>query len=81
MRFPRKEYQRGSPFPYPRDLPDTETEPVSPAWQADSLPLSHLESPSVCVELFSIGIWQFGAKGGILKLTSEMEPKEKSRIF
>ena len=27
------------------DLPDLETEPGSPAWQMDSLPLSHLGSP------------------------------------
>ena len=26
------------PFPSPGDIPDPGTEPVSPAWQADSLP-------------------------------------------
>jgi len=30
------------PFPSPGDLPDPETESASPAWQANSLPLSHL---------------------------------------
>ena len=36
------------PFPPPGDLPDPGVEPespVSPAWQADSLPLSHQELP------------------------------------
>ena len=45
MRFPRQEYWSGLPFPSPGDLPDSETEPVSPALQADSLPLSHQRSP------------------------------------
>ena len=39
--FPKQEYWRGLPFPPPRDLPHTEMEPVSPALQAKSLPLSH----------------------------------------
>ena len=33
------------PFPSPGDLPDPEIEPASPAWQADSLLLSHQWSP------------------------------------
>ena len=45
MGFPRWEYWSGLPLPIPGDLPDLRMEPVSPAWQADSLPLSHLESP------------------------------------
>ena len=32
-------------FPFPGDLPNPEIEPVSPAWQVDSSPLSHLGSP------------------------------------
>ena len=43
-----QEYWSGLPFPPPGDLPDSRTEPtspVSPALQADSLPLSHLRSP------------------------------------
>ena len=44
--FPRQEYWSGLPFPSPGDLPDPGTEPsapaTSPAWQADSSPLSHL---------------------------------------
>ena len=46
--FPRQEYWIELPFPPPEDLPDTGFEPaspVSPAWQVDSLPLSHLGSP------------------------------------
>ena len=34
------------PCPSLGDLPDPGIEPVSPAWQADSLPPSHLGSPS-----------------------------------
>ena len=43
MGFPRQEYWSRLPFLSPRDLPDPEIEPGSPALQADSLPLSHLE--------------------------------------
>ena len=45
MGFPRQEYWSRLPFPSPGDLPNPRVEPASPAWQADSLPLSHLESP------------------------------------
>ena len=41
MGFPRQEYWSGLPFPSPWDLPDLGIEPVFPALQADSLPLSH----------------------------------------
>ena len=44
--FPRQEYWRGLPFPSPGDLPGPGMEPVSPAWQVDSLPLSHQGSHS-----------------------------------
>ena len=40
------EYWSGWPFPLPGDLPDPGIEPLSPAWQADFLPLSHLGSPA-----------------------------------
>ena len=39
--FSRQEYWSGLPCPSPGDLPDPGIEPVSPALQADSLPLSH----------------------------------------
>ena len=41
MGFSRQEYWSGLSCPPPGDLPDPGTEPASPAWQADSLPLSH----------------------------------------
>ena len=37
MRFSRQEYWSGLPFPSPRDLPDPEMEPGTPAFQADAL--------------------------------------------
>ena len=43
MGFSRQEYWSGLPFLSPRDLPDPGTEPMSPASQADSLPLEPLE--------------------------------------
>ena len=44
MGFPRQEYWSGLPFPSPGDLLDPGIQPMSPVWQADSLPLSHPES-------------------------------------
>ena len=44
MGFPRQEYWGGLLFPSPGNLPDPGAEPMSSAWQADSLPLSHLGS-------------------------------------
>ena len=44
MEFSRQECWSGLLFPSPGDLPDPEIEPMSPALQADSLPLSHQES-------------------------------------
>ena len=45
LRFFRQEYWSGLPFPSPGDLPDSGTEPSSPALVAASLPLSHLLEP------------------------------------
>ena len=53
MEFPRQEYWSGLPFPSPGDLPNSGMEPKSPAWQADSLPVSHLGNP---VKSSSMGI-------------------------
>ena len=50
MGFPRQEYWSGLLFPPPEDLPNPEIEPlspVSPAPQAVSLPLNHLERSEV----------------------------------
>ena len=44
MGFSRKQYRSALPFPSPGDLPHPGIQPASPAWQADSLPLSHLGS-------------------------------------
>ena len=41
MGFHRREYWSRLPFPSPGDLPDPGIEPAAPAWQEDSLPLSH----------------------------------------
>ena len=49
--FSRQEYRSGLPFPSPGDLPYSGIKPSSPAWQADSLPLSHQGSP--CYRLCS----------------------------
>ena len=49
MAFPRGEYWSGLPFPSPGDLPNAGIKPQSPASPSlvgDSLPLSHLGSPS-----------------------------------
>ena len=43
--FPRQEQWSGLPFPSPGDLPNPGIKPMSPAWQADSLLLSHLGRP------------------------------------
>ena len=43
--FSRQEYWSGLSFPSPGYLPDLGIELMSPAWQVDSLPLYHLESP------------------------------------
>ena len=42
--FPRQEYWSGLPFPSSGDPPDPGLRPMSLAWQADPLPLSHLGS-------------------------------------
>ena len=41
MEFSKQEYWGELPFVSSGDLPDPGIEPVSPAWEADSLPLSH----------------------------------------
>ena len=45
--FPKQEYWSGLPFPSSGDLPDPGIKPVSPALQADSLPLNHQGSSMV----------------------------------
>ena len=45
MGFSRQEYWSGQPFPSPRDLPNPDIKPKSPALQADSLPAKPSEKP------------------------------------
>ena len=54
MGFPRQEYVSGLPFPSPGDLPDPGIEPVSPAWQADSLLSEPSEKPK-CLNFMAAG--------------------------
>jgi len=61
--FPRQEYWSGFPFPSPGDLPDPGIKPMSPACQADSLPLSHQGSPFPYItawEILYITLFYFG---------------------
>ena len=48
MRFPRQENWNGLPCPSPRDLPEPEMEPTSPALQADFDLLRHLGISPKC---------------------------------
>ena len=47
MAFPRHEYWREFPFPFPGGLPYPGIKSTSPAWQVDSLTLSHLAANRV----------------------------------
>ena len=49
MKFSKQERWSGLPFPSSRDLPGQGSNPHLLHWQANSLPLSHLGSPCVCV--------------------------------
>ena len=49
MGFPRQEYWNGLPFPPPGDLTNSGIKPVSPALQADSLPIEPPGKPFVLV--------------------------------
>ena len=49
MGFPRQEYQSELLFPSPEDLPDPGIEPMSPALEADSLPLSHQRNSVIII--------------------------------
>ena len=46
MGFLSQEYCNGLPCPSPGHFPNPGTESISPTWQVDSLPLSHLGSLS-----------------------------------
>ena len=55
--FFRQEYWSGSPFPPPGNLPNPVIKLTSLCllqWQADSLPLHHLESPTIQMSAWKI---------------------------
>ena len=54
MGFPRQEYWSALPFPSPVSLPNPGIEPVSPAFQAHSLPLSYLGNPQICLQMSNL---------------------------
>ena len=49
MGFTRQGYWRELPFSSPGDPPNPGIEPMSPALQVDSLPLSHLGNPLIAI--------------------------------
>ena len=53
--FPRQEYWSGLPFSYPGNLINSRIEPVSPAWQVDSLPLNHQGIPNLTSAMSTLG--------------------------
>ena len=57
MGFPRQVFWSGLPFPFPGDLPNWGIEQYVLHWQADSLPLSHLGSPSHIHAHICISCW------------------------
>ena len=59
MGFSRPEYWSGLPFPPPGDLPIQGSNLHLLHWQADSLPLSHQETPRVtCCYLIIVSLFQ-----------------------
>ena len=54
MGFSRQEYWSGLPFPSPGDLPNPETEPRSPALQADSLPAELRVGLCMCIYIIIV---------------------------
>ena len=53
MGFPRQGFWSGLPCPPPGHLPHSESEPVSPPLQVNSLPLSHQGSPKLNITRFN----------------------------
>ena len=54
MGLSRQEYWSGLPFPSPWNLSNPGIEPVSPAWQAYSLPVSHQGSTCIISDVCNI---------------------------
>ena len=61
MGFSQQEYWSGFPRPPPGNLPDPQTEPSSPALQADSLPTEPPGKPSSPVESCNYELREWGA--------------------
>ena len=64
MGFPRQEYLSGLPFASPGDLPDSGIEFMSPALQADSLPLNHQKSPIIVLVNSNSSLFTLSLKWG-----------------
>ena len=79
MWFPRQEYWSGLPFPSPGDLLNPGIESVSPALQADSLPLCHLGSPWMWISL--LYIWKTNTTLQINFASIENKDKEKLEML
>ena len=68
MEFSKQEHWSGLPFPTPGDLPNPRIDSpslaslVSPALAADSLPLSHLGSPTSVLLIYQYGIYKSFSK-------------------
>ena len=62
IQFSRQEYWSGLPLPSPGDLPDSGTEPESPAWQTDSLPEPPGKPIYVCMHYLYISLNHFAVQ-------------------
>ena len=80
MGFPRQEYWRGLLFLPPGDLPDPGMEPVSPAWQADSLPLSHLVR-TLLLTFYWLKRWGCSQLHGRLGSVIQLDPGKRGTAF
>ena len=57
MRFSRKEYWSGLPFPSPEDLPDPGIEPRSPSLQADAFTVGATREAQQCIRIAKPAKW------------------------
>ena len=79
MGFSRQEHWSKLPFPPPSSLPEPGIKPMSPVWQADSLPLSQLGNPP-CKAGVPKGCWVLkteilmGPRGWARRLPQPLEP-------
>ena len=78
MGFLRQEYWSGLPIPSPGNIPNPKTEPESPAWQTDSLPLSHGGSPFEYACALSLKIQNLGLNALKMGLPRWLSSKESA---